>query len=181
MLFSIGQQLRAKREQMNLTLRDVAQRTRIPANTLRCLEEADYTSVGGITYACSGLRSYSRCLGMDAGDAIAMLRQTFFVTPEAGVHGGELPYDIWRETAPTPKSAHATSLTAAALVLSIFFLGGASFWMHQLDRQWAKAREPKAAPVVQEEMPRPFHGLSYHQPASSKRAGDSRKPPVRLE
>lgn len=169
MIYSVGQQLRAKREQMNLTLRDVAKRTRIPPNTLRSLEEADYTSIGGITYACSGLRSYSRCLGMDAGDAIAMLRLTAPVTREAGVHGGEMPYDIWRGTAPPPKSAHAPSPTAAILVLSIFFFGGASFWMHQLDRQWVKEREPKAVPVMQDVRLRSFE-VSEHssRPASMR-------------
>jgi len=156
MIDPIGQQLRAKREQMNLTLRDVEKRTRIPANTLLCLEEADYSSIGGITYACSGLRSYSRCLDMDVGDEIAMLRWTAPVTRDAGVHGGEIPYDIWRGTAPTSASAQAASPTAAILVLSILFFGGASLWMHQLGSQWAKAREPIAVPGVQDVRPQPF-------------------------
>ncbi|MDZ4401754.1 helix-turn-helix domain-containing protein [Prosthecobacter sp.] len=168
MIFPFGQTLRARREQLGLTLRDVAHRTRIPAASLRCLETADFDGLGSPTYACSFLRTYSRWLGVDATESIEMLKHTLPVGHHGGVHGGEMPYGIWREKAPVPKPSYSASPLGAVAVLSIFMMGAYGFWMHQLGQEMAARAAPRPLPMVQAVTPPSFQGLSYRQPATSK-------------
>jgi cytoskeletal protein RodZ len=163
----IGQELRSRREQMNLTLRDVSHRTRIPAAALRCLEEADYAIVGGSVYACSFLRSYNRCLGVNAQLSIEMLQTDAPARRAAGIHGGEMPYDIWGVKPTTTPSGYAESPLAAAGLLLILLLGSSGFWMSQPASSMAKKHEPKAPPIVRDTRSRPLRGLSYNQVSTS--------------
>lgn len=64
----IGAELRKERESRGWTLRDVAHRTRIPAQTIEKLEANDYREFPSPAYAKSFLAQYSEHLEVDADD-----------------------------------------------------------------------------------------------------------------
>ena len=64
----IGAELRKERESRGWTLRDVAHRTRIPAQTIEKLESNDYRKFPSPAYAKSFLAQYSEHLEVDADD-----------------------------------------------------------------------------------------------------------------
>ena len=64
----IGNALRAEREALGSSLKDVSHRTRIPVQTLHELEENDYSSFPSRAYAKSFLAQYSEHLGVDADE-----------------------------------------------------------------------------------------------------------------
>lgn len=58
-----GARLRAIREELGLSVRDIAQRTRIDDRFLRTIEEADYRPFTAALFAVGFARSYARALG----------------------------------------------------------------------------------------------------------------------
>ncbi len=67
---TIGERLCESREQKSLSIEDVAHATRIHANTLRGLEDDDYSGFASTTYAKSFLTLYARHLEIDVDDAL---------------------------------------------------------------------------------------------------------------
>ncbi len=65
---TVGKQLAQAREQQELSVEDVAHRTRIPANIVRYLENDDYSHFPNLVYAKSFLKMYSRYLEVDASE-----------------------------------------------------------------------------------------------------------------
>ena len=69
MVTRFGNLLRTKREQLGLSLQDVAHKTRIPVASLIALEEEDYDAVGSHVYSSGFLRLYCTFLGLDPAAA----------------------------------------------------------------------------------------------------------------
>ena len=63
---SLGQKLKHAREQLGLSLADVAHKTRIPVPRLHDLEEDNYNTFGSLTYARAFLQTYAGFVGVDA-------------------------------------------------------------------------------------------------------------------
>ncbi|VWX59046.1 Cytoskeletal protein RodZ [Sphingorhabdus sp. 109] len=63
-LHSTGELLRRAREQKNLSLDDVAKKTRIPLRHLESLESGDFEALPGRTYAIGFAKSYARTVGL---------------------------------------------------------------------------------------------------------------------
>ena len=66
---SPGKYLKAKRESQKLSLKEVANTTRIREPVLRALEEDRYTNLPAI-YVKSFLSIYAECLGLDSNEVI---------------------------------------------------------------------------------------------------------------
>ncbi|NVE94848.1 helix-turn-helix domain-containing protein [Altererythrobacter lutimaris] len=64
-LESVGQKLRRKREEMGLSVAQVASETRIPEHHLQTIESGDFSALPAKTYAVGFTRTYARLLGMD--------------------------------------------------------------------------------------------------------------------
>jgi len=62
---SVGQRLRAAREEKGLTLDEVANQTRIPLRHLQSLEESDWSKLPAPTYTIGFAKSYASAIGMD--------------------------------------------------------------------------------------------------------------------
>ncbi len=69
MNLSPGQRLKAAREERQLSLKDVAHRTRIPVQRLQMLEDDNFAAFGSMAYAKVFLRHYSRYLDVDTREA----------------------------------------------------------------------------------------------------------------
>lgn len=63
-LHSTGELLRRAREQKNLSLDDIAKKTRIPLRHLESLESGDFEALPGRTYAIGFAKSYARTVGL---------------------------------------------------------------------------------------------------------------------
>jgi len=70
---SPGKYLKAKRESQKLSLKEVADTTRIREPVLRALEEDRYVNLPAV-YVKSFLSTYAECLGMDS-DEVIMVHQ----------------------------------------------------------------------------------------------------------
>lgn len=63
-LHSAGELLRRAREQKNLSLEDIAKKTRIPQRHLKSVESGDFDALPGRTYAIGFAKSYARTVGL---------------------------------------------------------------------------------------------------------------------
>lgn len=83
---TVGTRLRARREEMGLSLDEVAQRTRVPLRHLEAIEQGSYTNLPSITYAMGFTKAYARVVGLDEAELGRELRRelgsTFDERPE---------------------------------------------------------------------------------------------------
>lgn len=70
----VGERLKRAREGKNLTLEDVASRTRIPLRHLNSIEDGNWDALPAVTYAVGFARSYARAVGLDEADIAQELR-----------------------------------------------------------------------------------------------------------
>lgn len=73
MYSSIGQHLKAERVARDLTLQDVAHKTRIPVTRLQNLEEDNLAAFGSVSYARNFLKEYGRFLNVDVTGTVESL------------------------------------------------------------------------------------------------------------
>jgi cytoskeletal protein RodZ len=73
MYSSVGHQLKAERLARDLTLQDVAHKTRIPVARLQNLEEDNLAAFGSVSYAKNFLKEYGRFLNVDVTGTVESL------------------------------------------------------------------------------------------------------------
>jgi len=71
---SLGQKLKAAREQMNLTLEQVARDTHISKYHLKALEDEDFAGIPGETYVIGFLRNYAEYLSLNPDEITSLYR-----------------------------------------------------------------------------------------------------------
>jgi transcriptional regulator with XRE-family HTH domain len=72
---ALGETFRTMRESQGLTLSDVADRIHIRSVYLAAIEAEDWTAIGPPVYVRGFVRSYARCLGLDADAFVARLAE----------------------------------------------------------------------------------------------------------
>ncbi len=73
-LASVGEQLRAAREEKGFSLDDIAAETRIPLRHLESLETSDWDSLPAPTYTLGFAKSYASAVGLDRTEIGEQLR-----------------------------------------------------------------------------------------------------------
>ena len=71
---SIGEKLRLARERNNLTIDQVARETHVAKRFLKALEDEDFATFPGETYAMGFLRSYAEYLGLSPDELVGIYR-----------------------------------------------------------------------------------------------------------
>lgn len=71
---TVGQRLRAAREEKGISLEDIAAQTRIPRRHLESLEEGDWDKLPAPTYTVGFARSYATVIGLDRAEIADQLR-----------------------------------------------------------------------------------------------------------
>jgi cytoskeleton protein RodZ len=139
---TVGEQLKAAREERQMTLTDVAAQTRIPIRHLEALESSNFAALPGSMYSIGFAKSYARTVGLDqiviADEMRAELAQ--------GGHAGFIPATPEYEPADpgrVPPRWLAWSAAAIAVLGLIGYLGWRSF---------AMSPDAPAAPVVETEI-----------------------------
>jgi len=72
---TVGERLRAAREEKGLTLEDVAAQTRIPQRHLASIETAEWDNLPAPTYTLGFAKSYASIVGLDRADIGNQLRE----------------------------------------------------------------------------------------------------------
>jgi cytoskeletal protein RodZ len=148
---SFGAYLKRERELRGISIREVAQTTKISSRAIDALEQERFEELGGEIFVRGFLRNYAKYLGLDPEDAILRYDEYRLLTspPPESPPRIELP-----GLTPNPKSLFFAGSAAAAIVfitLIIFALSG--------PKKEAKVPEQvKLAalpPVVKEEAPAP--------------------------
>ena len=73
-LETAGLRLRHARERAGLSIEQVAERTKIGERYIERIEDDDFASLGGKTYATGFSRTYARAVDLDAQDIVAQVR-----------------------------------------------------------------------------------------------------------
>jgi cytoskeletal protein RodZ len=71
---SVGERLRAAREEKELSLEDIAAQTRIPRRHLEAIEAADWDRLPAPTYTIGFARNYASVVGLDRAEVADQLR-----------------------------------------------------------------------------------------------------------
>jgi cytoskeleton protein RodZ len=98
---ALGDTFRTTRESQGLTLSDVADRIHIRSIYLAAIEAEDWTSIGPPVYVRGFVRSYARCLGLDADAAVAWLGE---LSPRAAALRAPAPATAPSAPVRAPKS-----------------------------------------------------------------------------
>lgn len=121
-LLGIGERLRNAREAKGLSLRAVADLTRIRSVYLQALEDEQFSQLPGAVYARGFLRTYADALGLDA-DRLMDAYPGAFEPPEPaliGTAGVEIPI---RPAAPRSRLRIIATYVAALLGLGLVAVG----------------------------------------------------------
>jgi cytoskeleton protein RodZ len=139
---TVGEQLKAARDERKMSLTDVAAQTRIPIRHLEALEASDFAALPGSMYSIGFAKSYARTVGLDqlviADEMRAELAQ--------GGHAGFIPATPDYEPAdPGRVPPRWLAWTAAGIALA--GLVGYFVW-----RSMTLSPDAPAAPVAETEI-----------------------------
>lgn len=135
---TVGERLRAAREEKGLSLEDIAAQTRIPQRHLESLETADWDKLPAPTYTTGFAKSYASAVGLDRTEIGEQLR--------AEMGGGRSPNTQAEVFEPAdPARAMPKSLvfaTIAAVIVLVIVMS----WLNR--RSLDQSDEPAAAPAA---------------------------------
>jgi cytoskeletal protein RodZ len=118
---TIGERLRAAREEKGITLEDVASQTRIPIRHLEHIERGEWDALPAATYSVGFARSYATVVGLDGAQIGAELRQ------EIGGGRSASPATAQYEPA-DPARVPPRWIAIVAAVLAALLIGGYLLW-----------------------------------------------------
>jgi transcriptional regulator with XRE-family HTH domain len=119
---TIGERLRAAREEKGLALEDIAFQTRIPIRHLQHIERGEWDALPAITYSVGFARSYANAVGLD-GPAIGAEVREHLGASRAHYTAATAYYEP-----ADPARVPPRSLALIAAVLAILIIGGYLFW-----------------------------------------------------
>lgn len=148
---TVGEQLKAAREERQLTLTDIAAQTRIPIRHLEALESSDFAALPGSMYSIGFSKSYARTVGLDQNVIADEMRAEL----AQGGHAGFIPATPDYEPADpgrVPPRWLAWAAAAFAVIGLVGYLSWKSFAM-SADAPPASVVETEAAPAKTVEGP----------------------------
>lgn len=79
---TLGQEFKRKREERKVSLKEVAEETRVGVRFLQAIEADDFAALPGGVYTRSFIRTYAKYLGLDEEDILARYRKYEVVVEE---------------------------------------------------------------------------------------------------
>jgi cytoskeletal protein RodZ len=146
---TVGERLRAAREETKMSLEDIAAQTRIPLRHLESIERADWDSLPAPTYTVGFAKSYAGTVGLDRTEIGEQLREEMggqrFTTTQAEVFEAADPARTM------PKWLVFGAVAAVILLIVIMS------WLNRrsLDQTAEPAAPPAAAAPAQAPQPAP--------------------------
>ena len=175
---SLGAMLREARNQLGMSISDVAAQTKFAPRQIEALEAEDFDSLPETAFLRGFVRSYAKILNLDADDLLAALPQAKSPAPELVPPSVEVPY-------PEDRSVHKNLiLLAAALLLAVVVVGFA-VWHFTNPIQHAavkKIESPVSLPAEAEVIsPAEEHRKAVPPPAETGQQSKPEKPVPRKE
>lgn len=118
--------MRAAREAAGMTLKDIADTTRVPLRHLAALEEGNFDALPGTTYCAGFARAYARAVGLDEKELVAQLRGEIEDMGGIGSSGYEF------EEAVNPARIPPRWLAWASALIVLILVAGYGVWRMQL-------------------------------------------------
>ena len=158
-----GARLRRAREERGLSLREIAQTTKMPVSALERLERDDPSRLPGGIYIRSFVRAYAAAVGLDPARTLSDFFEKF---PELAVPA------VSHDTAASSSSHYGdeTPRRAATLVMVVVVVGIAA------TLGWLAWRETQSAAGVEERVTTQAPAVSPAPPASGSRVGAAATP-----
>jgi len=146
----LGTDLRTARERAGFSLPDLAARTRIPLNTLRAIEQNEFSKVPPGIFVRSFIRTYAREVGFDSNVAIAEYRAMTDPVEEAAPASKDEPVieDRMQSGSYLPDFAGSRPGWGYALIVAALLVGVISM---NRDTTPDRAADAIAAPVPDSE------------------------------
>jgi cytoskeleton protein RodZ len=141
---SVGERLRAAREEKGFSLEDIAAETRIPLRHLESIEAADWERLPAPTYTIGFARNYAAAVGLDRAEIGEQIRAEM-----GGVRSDSTTIETFEPADPArtmPKWLVVSAIAAIVFVVLIFT------WIR--NRELTEP-EPEAAPVAEQAAPGP--------------------------
>ena len=142
---SIGERLRAAREAKNLSLADVASKTRIPIRHLQHIEDGEWDALPAPTYSVGFARSYANAIGLNGNEIGAELRQE--IGSPKPTYAAQPSYYEPADPARVPPRSLAMVAGGIALLLILAYLIWRSMAVDSVEPDVAVAPPPDAAPA----------------------------------
>jgi cytoskeleton protein RodZ len=195
-LARVGAVLRARREQLGLSLDDVAEATKIRNWYLAALEEDNRARLPADVYALGFLRAYARYLDLDAGDLVARWRSSAPEEPSpppspAPRRGGPPIRPHAPPAGPGPSAArHASGARAhrdsagpgagvwvAAMLVGVVVVGLVLLLLHRSSAPVATpTRPPAATSPTEPKKGKTKRGTTSHSRGTSRTPSQSKTP-----
>jgi cytoskeleton protein RodZ len=143
----VGQELAAAREARGLALADVAQQLKFAPRQLEALEQENFETLPGATFARGMVRSYARLLKLDPEPLVQRVAARFEI-PDSNQLAA-------RYHQPVPFSDHARRSTFVYLAMSLgvlLLVGGVAYEWHQ-ERTAAAKKSTAVARAAQPPAP----------------------------
>jgi cytoskeleton protein RodZ len=143
----VGQELAAAREARGLALADVAQQLKFAPRQLEALEQENFETLPGATFARGMVRSYARLLKLDPEPLVQRVAARFEI-PDSNQLAA-------RYHQPVPFSDHARRSTFVYLAMSLgvlLLVGGVAYEWHQ-ERTAAANKSTAVAKAAQPPVP----------------------------
>jgi cytoskeleton protein RodZ len=134
---TVGERLRAAREQKKLSLEDIAAQTRIPLRHLESIETADWDSLPAPTYTVGFAKSYATSVGLDRVEIGEQLREEM-----GGQRFATSTAEVFEAADPARTMPKWLVLGAVAAVIVLIVL------MSWLNRRSLDQTEAPAAPAA---------------------------------
>lgn len=109
---TVGEQLKAERERLELSLSDLAAKTRVPMRHLDSIEKSDFGALPGTTYTLGFARSYASAVGMDPAKVNIDLRAEL---AQGGHDGYQAPAQNYEPADPSRVPSRKLAWAAAAV------------------------------------------------------------------
>jgi cytoskeletal protein RodZ len=164
---TIGERLRAAREEKGVSLDEVARQTRIPIRHLEHIERGEWDSLPAVTYSVGFARAYGKAVGLDGAQIGAELREQL-----GGSRTSSIAVAAYYEPA-DPARVPPRSIAIIALIIAALLVGGYLLWRSQsVDRD-----DPAEVAIVQNDSPAPAAAPAV-QPGAAAPAPGANAPVV---
>ena len=155
---SVGEQLRAAREEKGFSLEDIAAETRIPRRHLESLENADWERLPAPTYTIGFAKSYASAVGLDRAEIGDQLRYEM-----GGVRKETSTVDTFEPADPARTMPRWLVLSAIAAIVVVVLLFS---WMRNQSLTEPEPDQPAAVEQAAQQAPPPTQQPT--QPAAAQ-------------
>ena len=151
---TVGEELKAARARMGMSLSDLAAETRVPMRHLESIERSEFSALPGHTYTVGFVRSYARALGLDD---IAMVNALRAELSSGGHERYEAPLQNYEPTDPArvPSKTLAWTAAAVAALVLVAYLIFRSYALAPTIAPQTPASAPTNVPTTTAPMPVP--------------------------